>query len=80
VEYDEALKRYEVREKRKVPYGGSKSPQMEYLDWKEAIVATTAHELRHVESFRTGIKSHEHMCETYAAEQLENYRSLHDIL
>ena len=59
----------------RAPYGGKKSPEMRYADWRESLVAVTAHELHHVVQFRDGAKPREHECEIHAAICLDAYRA-----
>lgn len=71
--------RGEVRVDRRVcrvhPYGGLSSPRIDYADWREAMVAVTAHELRHTLQFATGARASEVDCERWALAVLEQYRA-----
>lgn len=56
------------------PYGGKRSPFIEYRCWREALVGVAAHEARHVHQFRHGKPRSEVDCERFAAAAVERYR------
>lgn len=59
-----------------IPYGGKASPQIEYRDWREVVVAVARHEMRHIEQFRFRKPVSEVDCEMAAAAALRRYREL----
>jgi hypothetical protein len=56
------------------PYGGVTSPRIVLNDWREALVALTAHELQHIDQFRRGRPASEVECERASARVLAAYR------
>jgi hypothetical protein len=66
----------------KGPYGGKKSPEMHYDDWREYLVSTAAHEGQHIVQFnrpRDGKRGRcpEWECEVQADYALDEYRKLY---
>lgn len=65
----------EAGEKTVAPYGGKKSPIIEYHNWQEALVAVSAHEFHHIHQFQNKLRCAERYCERAALEALERYRA-----
>jgi len=57
------------------PYGGKRSPLIEHADWREALVAVSAHEARHHYQMSHGKSLSEVDAEKHAAKALDRYRS-----
>jgi hypothetical protein len=55
------------------PYGGG--VMVEFKTWQEMIVGLTAHEMYHVEGYRTGRNHTEAQCEAWAADAIDRYRA-----
>lgn len=55
-------------------YGGKRSPEMAFADWREALVAVAAHEARHVWQFQYRKRRSEVDAERFAFKRLTTYR------
>jgi hypothetical protein len=58
------------------PYGGKGSPFIEVHDWREALVAVAAHEMRHHYQMKHHKRLSEVDAERHAAKMLERYRGV----
>jgi len=67
---------YERRVVRTHGYGGVRSPIVEFHDWREALVAVSAHEARHIWQYQTEARRSEVDAELHAAARLALFRSL----
>lgn len=65
---------WKVRIRREHPYGGVRSPLIEYRDWREGLVAVAAHEARHIWQYRHGKPMSEVDAERFAAKALDRFR------
>lgn len=52
----------------------ARMPKMEIRDWRDLLVAIAAHEAKHIEQFKEGIRNSEVACETFAAYMLRRFR------
>lgn len=66
---------YERRVVRTHGYGGVRSPIVEFRDWREALVAVSAHEARHIWQYQTDARRSEVDAEHHAAARLEAFRA-----
>lgn len=57
------------------PYGGRGSPEFTVVDWREALVAVAAHEIRHIEQFRYDLRHSEVDAEKAALVALTRWRT-----
>jgi len=67
---------YERRVVRTHGYGGVRSPVVEFRDWREALVAVSAHEARHIWQYQVGARRSEVDAELHAAARLAAYRGV----
>lgn len=56
------------------PYGGRKAAYYVMHNWREAVVAITAHELTHIDQFRNNRRASEAECEAAALTALRAFR------
>ena len=66
---------YERRVVRTHGYGGVRSPIVEFRDWREALVAISAHEARHIWQYQTDARRSEVDAELHAARRLAAFRA-----
>jgi hypothetical protein len=59
---------------RGAPYGGKKSPLMEYRNWREWLLALAVHEFNHVNQYQNNLRRSEVACERKAADALDRFR------
>lgn len=57
------------------PYGGRGAPEFTVADWREALIAVAAHEIRHIAQFRHGLRRSEVDAERAALAALRRWRA-----